>query len=73
MHPADYVLCHDTFYGESFNNFMHIYQKRRYNKAISNLAVCHWNEHVHRKYTSLWKPNHRMPSNCSVQPKTITI
>ena len=30
-------------------------------KARSNLAVCHWNEILDRIYTSIWKPNHRMP------------
>ena len=66
-HPEDYVLCHDTFYVESFNNVMNIYQDKRISfsddmyKARSNLAVCHWNENVDRKYTSVWKPNHRMP------------
>ena len=66
-HPEDYVPCHDTFYVEGFNNVINIYQDKRISfsddvyKARSNLAVCHWNEILDRIYTSIWKPNHRMP------------
>lgn len=66
-HPHDYRLCKDTFYVESFNNVVNVYQDKRisfsdaqYN-ARTNLAVCHWNENVEREFTSIWKPNHRMP------------
>lgn len=65
--PQDYRLCRDTYYVESFNNVVNVYQDKRisfsdeqYN-ARANLAVCHWNENVDREYTSVWKPNHRMP------------
>lgn len=65
-HPHDYRLCKDTFYVESFNNVVNVYQDKRisfsdaqYN-ARTNLAVCHWNENVEREFTSIWKPNHRM-------------
>jgi len=59
--PEDYVLAKDTFYVESFNNVMNIFQNKRIcfseeqYKFRSNLAVLHWNENVDRKYTSIWK------------------
>jgi hypothetical protein len=65
--PQDCRLCRDTFYVESFNNVINVYQDKRISfsndqyKARSNLAVCHWNENVDREFTSIWKPNHRMP------------
>ncbi|VDI45471.1 Hypothetical predicted protein [Mytilus galloprovincialis] len=67
-YPQDYVLGKDTFYVESFNNVINIYQDRRiafgdkqYN-ARSNLAVCQWNENVDRDYTSISNPrNPRTP------------
>lgn len=65
--PQDYRLCRDTYYVESFNNVVNVYQDKRisfsdeqYN-ARANLAVCHWNENVDREFTSVWKPNYRMP------------
>ena len=63
--PQDYILGMDTFYVESFNNVMNIYQDKRiafgdkqYN-ARSNLAVCQWNENVDRDFTSI--SNQRNP------------
>ncbi|CAC5378964.1 unnamed protein product [Mytilus coruscus] len=64
----DYTLGRDTFYVESFNNVINIYQNKRisfgdlqYN-ARNNLAVCHWNENVDREYTSVSHLNdHRRP------------
>lgn len=59
--PEDYVLAKDTFYVESFNNVINIFQDKRISfsdeqyKFRSNLAVLHWNENVDRKYTSIWK------------------
>ena len=65
--PQDYRLCRDTYYVESFNNVVNVYQDKRisfsddqYN-ARANLAVCHWNENVDREFTSVWKPNYRVP------------
>ena len=61
QYPADYILAKDTFYVESFNNVMNIFQDKRIcfgddqYKFRSNLAVCHWNENVDRGYTSVWK------------------
>ncbi|CAC5390215.1 unnamed protein product [Mytilus coruscus] len=61
-YPQDYVLGKDTFYVESFNNVINIYQDKRiafgdkqYN-ARSNLAVCQWNENVDRDFTSISNP-----------------
>ena len=60
-YPQDYILGRDTFYVESFNNVMNIYQDKRiafafgdmqYN-ARSNLAVLPWNENVDRDFTSI--------------------
>ena len=61
-HPEDYVLAKDTYYVESFNNTMNIFQDKRIAfgdhtyRARSYLAVCHWNENVDREYTSVWNP-----------------
>lgn len=61
QYPADYVLAKDTFYVESFNNVMNIFQDKRicfgYDqyKFRSNLAVCHWNVNVDRGFTSVWR------------------
>ena len=55
---ADYALCKDTFYVESFNNTCLVYlDKRIHYKTPSylmriNLAVLSWNEHVDRPFTS---------------------
>ncbi|KAK3091924.1 hypothetical protein FSP39_023755 [Pinctada imbricata] len=56
-YPGDYILAKDTFYVESFNNVVNVYQDKRisfsdsqYN-ARSNLSVCHWNENVDRSFT----------------------
>ena len=64
-YPQDYILGRDTFYVESFNNVMNIYQDKRiafgdmqYN-ARSNLAVLQWNENVDRDFTSI--SNQRNP------------
>jgi len=67
-YPQDYILGRDTFYVESFNNVMNIYQDKRiavgskqYN-ARANLAVLQWNENVDRNYTSVSNPrNSRAP------------
>ena len=61
QHPQDYILGKDTFYLESFNNVMNIFQDKRIcfgdeqYKFRSDLAVCHWIENVDRGYTSIWK------------------
>lgn len=61
-YPEDYVLAKDTYYVESFNNTMNIFQDKRIAfgdhtyRARSHLAVCHWNENVDRVYTSVWNP-----------------
>jgi hypothetical protein len=61
-HPEDYVYGRDTFYVESFNNVINVYQNKRiafrdeqYNTR-NNLAVCHWNENVDREHTSVSNP-----------------
>lgn len=66
-HPQDYRLCRDTYYVESLNNVVNVYQDKRIsfsdekNNARANLAVCHWNKNVDREFKSVWKPNPRMP------------
>ena len=67
-HPEDYIYGRDTFYVESFNNVINVYQNKRiafgdeqYNTR-NNLAVCHWNENVDREHTSVSNPqNARRP------------
>ena len=62
-HPEDYILGKDTFYVESFNNVMNIFQDKRIvfgddqYYMRSNLAVCHWNENVDREHTSVYHSN----------------
>lgn len=58
----DFSLGKDTYYVESFNNTMNMFQDKRisfgdvqYN-VRADLAVCHWNENVDRTYTSIWNP-----------------
>jgi hypothetical protein len=62
QHADDFVLAKDTFYIESVNNVLNVFQDKRiafgndeYIKR-SQLAVCHWNENVDRPYTSIWVP-----------------
>ncbi|OWF41410.1 hypothetical protein KP79_PYT08432 [Mizuhopecten yessoensis] len=61
-HPESYVLARNTYYVESFNNNMNIFQDKRISfsdsqyLARSQLAVCHWNENVDRPFTSVWNP-----------------
>ena len=69
-YPEDYVLGKDTFYVESFNNVMNIFQDKRIAfgddqyKLRSNLAVVHWNENVDREHTSVYKSrNPNAPRN----------
>ena len=59
---SDFVLGKDTYYVESFNNTINMFQDKRISftddayRMRSELAVCHWNENVDRKYTSVWNP-----------------
>ena len=61
--PEDYVLARDTYNVENFNNTTNIFQDKRISfsddnyRVRSQLAVCHWNENIDRKYTSIWNPN----------------
>jgi hypothetical protein len=58
----DFVLGMDTFYVESFNNTLNMFQDKRIAFGLeeytrrSQLAVCHWNENVNRPHTSMWTP-----------------
>ena len=67
-YPQDYILVRDTFYVESFNNVMNIFQDKRIcfsddqYLVRSNLAVLNWNDNVDRKYTSISHP--RVPNAC---------
>jgi hypothetical protein len=61
-YAEDFVYGKDTYYVESFNNVMNIFQDKRiafgdaqYNTR-AEMAVCHWNENVDRAYTSVWNP-----------------
>lgn len=52
-HAENYVHHIDTFFVESFNNTINIFQDKRIStfgdthyKLRSNLAICHWNENV---------------------------
>lgn len=70
QHPEDFVMATDTFYVESFNNVLNLFQ----NKGISfgneeyhrrsQLAVLHWNENVGRGHTSTWTPPQRTATTC---------
>ena len=69
-YPEDYILGKDTFYVESFNNVMNVFQDKRIAfgdeqyKLRSNLAVCHWNENVDREHTSVYtSQNPNAPRN----------
>ena len=48
--PQDFMLAMDTYYVESFNNSMNMFQDKRISfgdlqySVRSQLAVCHWNE-----------------------------
>ena len=60
-----YYLAKDTYYVESFNNVMNIFQDKRIvfsdmqYDLRSELAVCHWNENVDREYTSISQPRNQ--------------
>jgi hypothetical protein len=51
-YPENYIYARDTFFVESFNNVLNIFQDKRVSfgdkqyKLQSNLAVCHWNEYL---------------------------
>ena len=57
----DFIYGKGTFYVESFNNTMNMFQDKRIvfgdeqYLCRSHLAVLHWNENVNRSYTSVWK------------------
>jgi len=57
--PEDFVLGCDTFFVESFNNTLNIYEDKRIAFGSDQyttrayLATCHWNENVNRPYTSI--------------------
>jgi hypothetical protein len=61
-HPQDFKYARDTFYTESFNNTVNIFQDKRIAfgdqqySLRSYLAVLHWNENVGREYTSIYNP-----------------
>ena len=58
----NYAMGRETFYVESFNNTINIFQDKRISfgdtqyLVRAQLAVCHWNENVDRDYTSVWHP-----------------
>ena len=57
-YPKDFILYRDTFHVESFNNVLNVFTDKRIAMGTqeyirrSNMAVCHWNENVHREVTS---------------------
>ena len=66
MHAQDYALAKDTYYVESFNNVLNMFQDKRiafdneeYTRR-SQIAVCHWAENVNRPHTSIWEPPVRL-------------
>jgi len=57
----DFAYGKDTYYVESFNNVLNMYEDKRisfsskeYGKG-AYLAVLHWNENVDKGYTSEWQ------------------
>lgn len=58
-YPEDFKLGRDTYFVESFNNTLNIYQDKRIAfsseqyKVRAFLSTCHWNENVGRKFTSI--------------------
>lgn len=60
-HAEDYVWAMDTYYVESFNNVLNIFQDKRIAfdeeqfKMRSQLAILHWNNNVDREFTSVWQ------------------
>ena len=63
--PSDYILAKDTYYVESFNNVLNMFQDKRISfqneeyTRRSQMAVCHWAENVNIPYTSMWEPPSR--------------
>ena len=60
--PHDFVHALDTFHVESFNNVLNMFHDKRiafgekeYLRR-SMTAVLHWNENIHRPYSSIWIP-----------------
>ena len=57
--PDDFNLARDTFFVESFNNTLNVYEDKRISfgleqyKMRSYLATCHWNENVGRAHASV--------------------
>ena len=57
--PEDFKLGRDTFFVESFNNTLNIYEDKRIAfgsdqyQVRADLGTCHWNENVGRPYTSV--------------------
>ena len=72
-YPEDVVLARDSFYVESFNNVMNIFQDKRINfsdqqqyRISSQLAVLYWKE---REYTSIWNPKDQRAPRRRVERK----
>ena len=66
--PNDFRLGRDTFFVESFNNTLNIYEDKRIAfgseqyQTRSYLGTCHWNENVGREITSIsYKLDPRAP------------
>lgn len=61
-HAEDFKFARDTYYTESFNNALNIFQDKRIPHGDlqyslrSYLAVLHWNENVGRDHTSVYNP-----------------
>ena len=76
-HAEDYVLAMDTYYVESFNNVLNIFQDKRIAfdedqyKMRSQLAVLHWNTNVDRDFTSLWVSDTKTLSKKNHKPVDI--
>lgn len=73
----DYQFARDTYYVESFNNTLNIFQDKRIcfsdmeYKKRADLAVLHWNENVNRGYTSIWTPSSSHATGRKLRRKTL--
>ncbi len=80
QHPEDFVMAMDTYYVESFNTTLNMFQDKRISFGNeeylrrSQLAVLHWNENINRGHTSVWEPApiRCVTRKCRKKKKTLT-
>lgn len=74
--PGDFIYSLDTYYVESFNNVLNIFQDKRINfsdniySLRTDLAICHWNENVDRPFTSVWTAQDELKKKKNYKPRT---